>query len=243
MVTLTPVLATVLVLLVALSVTAVSLTRLPLRKAMVTAAGRAGVQLAVVSTLLVLVLDSILWTLVYVACMFAVAAATSAGRLCTSRTRPWTAMPIAAGTVPVLSLMLGSGAVPWRPSGVLPTAGILLGGAMTATTLAGQTDIGRRRCRASGVSGAPPAGPAQRSPPADAGGAGGAGHHPPHTRQDTPAGLRTPDLAAVTGGTARPSSQRPPVPPIEPSQVSRRALLPGRRAAAGVLSARVRRGG
>ena len=209
MVTLTPVLATVLVLLVALSVTAVSLTRLPLRKAMVTAAGRAGVQLAVVSTLLVLVLDSILWTLVYVACMFAVAAATSAGRLCTSRTRPWTAMPIAAGTVPVLSLMLGSGAVPWRPSGVLPTAGILLGGAMTATTLAGQTDIGRRRCRASGVSGAPPAGPAQRSPPADAGGAGGAGHHPPHTRQDTPAGLRTPDLAAVTGGTARPSSQRP----------------------------------
>ena len=147
MVTLTPVLATVLVLLVALSVTAVSLTRLPLRKAMVTAAGRAGVQLAVVSTLLVLVLDSIFWTLVYVACMFAVAAATSAGRLCTSRSRPWTAMPIAAGTVPVLSLVLGSGAVPWRPSGVLPTAGILLGGAMTATTLAGQRMIDELRRR------------------------------------------------------------------------------------------------
>ena len=57
-------------------------------------------------------------------------------------------MPIAAGTVPAPSPVLGSGAVPWRPSGVLPTAGILLGGAMTATTLAGQRmidELSRRR--------------------------------------------------------------------------------------------------
>src|SRR5918995_112037 len=70
--------------------------------------------------------------------MFGVAAATSARRLRIAVFRPWTAVPIAAGAVPVLCLVLGSGTVPWRPSGVLPMAGILLGGAMTATTLAGQ---------------------------------------------------------------------------------------------------------
>jgi putative ABC transport system permease protein len=148
MVTLTPALATVLVLLVGLSVAAVSLTRLPLAKSMVTAAGRAGAQLAVVSALLVLVFDSIIWTLVYVACMFGVAAATSAGRLRISMSQAWTAVPIAAGAVPVLGLVMGSGTVPWKPSGVLPIAGILLGGAMTATTLAGQRmfdELHRRR--------------------------------------------------------------------------------------------------
>jgi putative ABC transport system permease protein len=148
MVTLSPALAAVLVVLVGLSVTAVSLTQLPLRKAMITAAGRACVQLAVVSALLVVVFESIVWTLAYVACMFGVAAATSARRLRIAVLRPWTAAPIAAGTVPVLGLVLGSGTVPWKPSGVLPMAGILLGGAMTATTLAGQRmfdELRRRR--------------------------------------------------------------------------------------------------
>jgi len=138
MVTFTPALAVVLVLLVGLSVAAVWLARLPLRKAMVTAASRAGAQLAAVSALLVVVFDSIFWTLVYVACMFGVAAATSARRLRTSMFPAWTAVPIAAGAVPVLGLVMGSQTVPFEPSGVLPVAGILLGGAMTATTLAGQ---------------------------------------------------------------------------------------------------------
>src|ERR687897_2718945 len=79
--------------------------------------------------------------------MFGVAAATSARRLRIAVFRPWTAVPIASGTVPVLGLVLGSAVVPWKPSGVLPMAGILLGGAMTATTLAGQRMLDELRRR------------------------------------------------------------------------------------------------
>src|SRR4051812_46817827 len=114
MVTLTPALVGVLVLLVVVSVAAVWLTRLPLRRAMVTAAARAGGQLAVVSALLVVVFASVGRTLVYIGGMFAVAPATSARRLKIVLTRPWTAVPIAAGTVPVLALVLASRAVPWQ---------------------------------------------------------------------------------------------------------------------------------
>jgi len=139
MVTFTPTLAVVLVLLVGLSVAAVWLARQPLRKAMVTAAGRAGAQLAAVSTLLVVVFDSIFWTLVYVACMFGVAATTSARGLRTSMFPAWTAVPIAAGAVPVLGLVMGVADRAVRAVGRAARRGHpLLGGAMTATTLAGQ---------------------------------------------------------------------------------------------------------
>ena len=131
-------LAVVLVALVALAFGAVAVAGLPLRTAVLTAASRATVQLAVVSALLVVVLDSIPWTLVYVAGMFVVASATSTRRLGLPLRRPWAAAPIAAGALPVVGLVLASGTVPWAPASILPIAGIVLGGAMTATSLAGR---------------------------------------------------------------------------------------------------------
>ena len=128
----------VLAVLVVIGVTAVSLARLPLGRAVVTAALRATVQLAAVSTLLVIVFTSITWTLGYVGGMLAVAAGTSARRLGAPVRRPWTVVPIAAGAGPVLGVVVGSGTVPWEPASILPIAGILLGGAMTATSLAAQ---------------------------------------------------------------------------------------------------------
>ncbi len=72
--------------------------------------------------------------------MVIVAAGTSAWRI-TGSLRPsswWTTAPIAAGLVPTMALILLSGAMPIEPIAILPTAGILIGGAMTATSIAGR---------------------------------------------------------------------------------------------------------
>jgi putative ABC transport system permease protein len=83
------------------------------------------------------VFGSVAWTFLYVTAMFVVAAWTSARRVHAS-TPVWAAAPIAAGTVPVVGVVLASGAVPWKPASILPVAGIVLGGAMTSTSLAAQ---------------------------------------------------------------------------------------------------------
>jgi putative ABC transport system permease protein len=107
-----------------------------------TAAGRAVLQLAAVSTIIGAVLHSLGWTLLFLAGMVVVAGATSARRLAgrrrSGRDAAWTLVPIAGGVVPTMALVLLSTAVPAEPIAILPTAGILIGGAMTATTLAGR---------------------------------------------------------------------------------------------------------
>ncbi|WP_092865030.1 ABC transporter permease [Quadrisphaera sp. DSM 44207] len=133
-----PALAGVLVALVGVAVLALALARLPLRRAVVAAALRATAQLAGVALVLAAVLTSLAWTALWVAAMLAVAAATSSRRLGLPLRTPWAAVPVAAGAAPVLVLVLASGAVPAQPQSVLPVAGILVGGAMTATTLAGR---------------------------------------------------------------------------------------------------------
>jgi putative ABC transport system permease protein len=47
-------------------------------------------------------------------------------------------VPILLGVLPVLAAILASGVLPAEPVAILPTAGILIGGAMTATSLAGR---------------------------------------------------------------------------------------------------------
>ncbi|KGM12171.1 ABC transporter permease [Cellulomonas bogoriensis] len=128
----------VVVVLAVVATIAVGAAGLDLRRAVVAATGRATVQLAVVAALLVVVLESLPWTLLYLVLMFVVATLTSTRRLGLAPSRPWAALPIAAGTVPVVALVLASGTVPWRAESLLPVAGIILGGAMTATSLAGR---------------------------------------------------------------------------------------------------------
>ena len=102
------------------------------------AAARAVAQLAVVSTVIVAVLHSLVLTILFLLAMVVVAAGTSARRV-TGSLRPgawWTAVPIAGAVVPALGTVLASSVVPADPMAILPTAGILIGGAMTATTLA-----------------------------------------------------------------------------------------------------------
>jgi ABC-type iron transport system FetAB permease component len=110
------------------------------------AAVRATVQLAVVSAVLAVVLRSLALSAAFVLLMLTVAAVTAAGRvtgLPLRRPGGWrraaaTGQAIVAGSAPVVVLVLASGAVPRHGVAVVPIAGIVIGGAMTATSLAGR---------------------------------------------------------------------------------------------------------
>ncbi len=132
-------LAVVVVLLVLVAVLASRVGRLGVGRQHVTAAARAVVQLGVVSLVIAAALSSVGWSLAFVALMFVVATLTSTGRIGSPRRQlPWVALAIAAGVVPVLSLVFASGVVPFNGPGIIPIAGIVIGNMMTAATLTGR---------------------------------------------------------------------------------------------------------
>src|SRR3954447_14302253 len=110
------------------------------------AAVRATLQLAAVSAVLVAVVGSLWLSALFVLLMLGVAAASSAARVTglplrhpgAARRSAATGSAIVAGAAPVVALVLASGAVPLRGEAVIPVAGIIIGGAMTATSLAGR---------------------------------------------------------------------------------------------------------
>lgn len=135
------------VLVVALAATAALVVRLSALgswRAPAWATIRAVVQLAAVSLLIGLVLRSMVATLGFVLLMVVVATATAAQRITGQSldgrraASVWLVVPITAGMVPTVAAAVAVGAVPFEPVAVLPVAGILVGGAMTATTLAGR---------------------------------------------------------------------------------------------------------
>ncbi|MEO6081669.1 MAG: ABC transporter permease [Umezawaea sp.] len=142
-----PVLAAVLLVLVAAAALIMWLGRVGRWHTAVTASARAVVQLAAVSLLITAVLGSAPLTALFIVMMFGVACATSARRIGGVRDGGWTAMAQGAGVVPVLGLLVGSGLVPLKPIALVPVAGILIGGAMTATSLAGRRALEELRTR------------------------------------------------------------------------------------------------
>ncbi|GAA3216956.1 ABC transporter permease [Actinocorallia longicatena] len=107
-------------------------------RAVLTAGVRAGVQLGLVSLVITHVATRSWATALFVVVMYAVAAHTASSRLDGAR---WAIVPLAGGSVPVVALLVGTGLVPPGGLTVIPVAGILVGGTMTATALCG------RRCR------------------------------------------------------------------------------------------------
>lgn len=132
-------LAVVLVVLTAAAVVVSAVARLGVAREQVTAAIRAAVQLAAVSAVIAVVLASVRWSLAFVLMMFLVATATSARRMGVPVVQaPLVGLAIMAGAGPVVVLCLGSGVVPFNGPGIIPVAGIVLGGSMTAATLSGR---------------------------------------------------------------------------------------------------------
>jgi putative ABC transport system permease protein len=140
-------LGVVLAALVALGAVVLRLGELGKSRAVVTAALRAVAQLAAVSFIITAILESGWLTLLFVLVMFAVAAVTSARRIGVPRQVAVVATAIAAGVVPVLALVLGTGVVPWAPIAVMPIAGIVIGGVMSATSLASRRALDELKIR------------------------------------------------------------------------------------------------
>ena len=105
------------------------------------AAARATLQLGVVGLVIAAVLQSWWLTGLFVVMMASVASATAGRRLARHGRWPLASIPVCLGALPVTAVLLLSRLVPTTPIAVVPIVGILVGGAMTATTLAGRRTL------------------------------------------------------------------------------------------------------
>ncbi|MGP3979702.1 ABC transporter permease [Streptomyces sp. KR80] len=108
---------------------------------------RAAVQLAAVSFLIGWVVHEVPLLLSFIALMFAVAVRTAGRRITGNRTWWWAVVPIAAGVLPVVAVLLLTGLVPLEGIALIPVTGILIGGALTATVLGGRRALDELRTR------------------------------------------------------------------------------------------------
>ena len=131
-------LAVALVVLVAIAVTVTRLAGLGSARQVGTASARAVLQLAVVSVVIVAVVRSLWLSGLFVLVMLCVAAVTSGRRMTPSRSGLFAVLPIASGAAPVIAVLVLTGAVPVTGIALVPVCGIVIGGAMTATSLCGR---------------------------------------------------------------------------------------------------------
>ena len=125
--------------LAAMAVAASAYLRLGLAREITITVVRALVQLAAVGAAIALIFEFELLAFAFVAVMAGVAAVTAGGRMHgvpQARTRALAAIALPALTV--TGLLLAVGAFDTTPRAAVPTAGILIGGAMMAATLSGR---------------------------------------------------------------------------------------------------------
>ena len=113
--------------------------RLGLSREIVIAAARAIVQLAAVGALIALVFEVEALAIAFVVAMVATAALTSGGRIKgVPNARARAIAAIGGPAIGAAAILIAVGAFEPTPRAAIPTAGILIGGAMTATTLTGR---------------------------------------------------------------------------------------------------------
>jgi putative ABC transport system permease protein len=117
------------------------LTRLGSPLVVPAAAIRGAAQLAAVSLILAAALAQLWSSILVLVVMFAAAVGTSARRARAGRSALWLALSLTAGVGIVLPLMLVSRVVPLEGVALVPVGGIVLGGAMTATSLAARRGL------------------------------------------------------------------------------------------------------
>lgn len=133
-----PALAVALIALLALAMSVSWLGGLRRGRQLGTAAVRATIQLTVVALVITAVLGHVGWSILFGVLMMSIATATSARRIEAPRAWPWVGVAVAAGVLPTLSLIFVSRAVPFTGAALIPVAGIVIGGAMTACSLTGR---------------------------------------------------------------------------------------------------------
>ncbi|MCW2786790.1 MAG: ABC-type transport system, permease component [Marmoricola sp.] len=99
---------------------------------------RAIVQLGVVALLIRAVIDNLALSALLLVVMFAMGVFTTSRRIGAPRAWLWSAVAMACGVLPVIAIVLASGAIPAKGIAIIPLAGIVVGNAMTANTLSGR---------------------------------------------------------------------------------------------------------
>lgn len=99
---------------------------------------RATVQLGAVSLVIGWVVHHTAALYAFLLLMFGVAARTAGRRITRNGTWWWAALPVAGPVVPVVAGLTAAGLLPVRGIAMVPVTGILIGGALTATVLAGR---------------------------------------------------------------------------------------------------------
>ncbi|MFW0796980.1 ABC transporter permease [Gordonia sp. CPCC 205515] len=137
-----PTLAVVVVVLAGLAVTTNYLGQTGYWRDTVVATLRAVVQLAALAAVLGVVIQKLWASALFVIAMGCVAAWTSAGRVAhrraTFRRSLRCVLPVALATIVIVTVMVMIGVLPPTGLAVIPTAGIMFGGAMNTTSLAGR---------------------------------------------------------------------------------------------------------
>lgn len=128
------------------------------------AAVRAALQLAAVSTVLAVALQRLWSSMLVLLVMFVVASITAARRSQADRGAWWLAVALAAGMVMVIPLLTLTGAVPFTGVAVVPVFGIVLGGTMTASAVAARRALDALTQRAGEVEAALSLGLPERFP-------------------------------------------------------------------------------
>ncbi|AZK93894.1 MULTISPECIES: ABC transporter permease [Streptomyces] len=113
----------------------------------VVAGARAAAQLAAVSAVIGWVVHALPALFGFILLMYAVAVRTAGRRITRNGTWWWVALPIGAGVFPVVGALLLTGLVPLKGIALVPVTGILIGGALTATVLAGRRALDELRQR------------------------------------------------------------------------------------------------
>ena len=131
-------LAAAIALLVLLAVLASWVGRLGLIRDQTVAAARAVAQLAAVSLIIAVAVQTLAGAFAFTAVMFAVAVWTTTKRVGVRRCWPWTSLALLAGIVPVLLVVFGTQASPFNGISVVALGGIVTGNMMTAHTLNGR---------------------------------------------------------------------------------------------------------
>lgn len=105
------------------------------------AAGRAVLQLSLIALILAAAVQQVWSAVLVLLVMFGAAAYTAARRAEAGRSGTWLALAVAAGITAVLPATLLSGVVPIHGVTLVAIGGILLGGTMTATSLAARRGL------------------------------------------------------------------------------------------------------
>ena len=138
-------LSVALVILLLVAVAASFVGRLHQQVHIAVAAGRALLQLSLVSLVIAAVLSHVFFSALFALLMFGVAVFTTSRRVGAPMAWPWAAVAMACGLVPVLTVIFASGAVPLNGPSLVPIAGIIIGGTMTAHSLTGRRSFGQLR--------------------------------------------------------------------------------------------------